>query len=92
MTVRRSNQGILMTRARRPLELLLASLLIVSGGAYLGVVLKLVLTGGDLPATQVALMAIGGTLALIAGVLLLRRATRHRDTSPTPDAGPTAVS
>ena len=81
-----------MTRARRPLELLLASLLIVSGGAYLGVVLKLVLTGGDLPVLQVALMAIGGTLALISGVLLLRRAMQHRDAFPTADAGPTAVS
>ena len=78
--------------ARRALELLLASLLIVAGGAYLGVVLKLVLTAGDTPATQLALMGAGGTLALVAGVLLLRRAMQHRGTSSPPAPGPTTVT
>lgn len=61
---------------RRLLGILVASLLIVAGGMYLGATLKIVLSGDLFPATQLALMGVGGTLALIGGVLLLRRATR----------------
>ena len=61
-------------RERRLLEILLASLLIVAGGAYLGAALKRVLSGDAFPATELVLMAVGGTLALIAGIALLRRA------------------
>ena len=69
------NEILMTIRDRRPLEILIASLLIVAGGACLGAVLKIVVSGSALPATQIALMAVGGTLALIAGSALLRRAT-----------------
>ncbi|MBC7671043.1 MAG: hypothetical protein H7247_01370, partial [Polaromonas sp.] len=57
---------------RRLLVILLASLLIVGGGAYLGAGLKIVLSRDGFPTTQLVLMAVGGTLALIAGIALLR--------------------
>ena len=62
------------SQPRRLLVILLASLLIVGGGAYLGAGLKVVLSRDGFPTTQLALMAVGGTLALIAGIALLRRA------------------
>ena len=69
-------------QARRPLVILLASLLIVAGGACLGAGLKIMLSGDEFPATQLALMAVGGTLALIAGIALLRRAMAGRAAAP----------
>ena len=70
------------SQARRPLVILLASLLIVAGGAYLGAGLRIVLSGDELPATQLALMAVGGAIALIAGIVLLRRAMTDRAAAP----------
>ena len=68
-------------RARRPLVILLAALLIMAGGAYLGAGLKIVLTGDEFPATQLAFIAIGGIVALIAGIALLRWAMK-KDSGP----------
>ena len=70
------------SQARRPLVILFASLLIVAGGACLGAGLKIMLSGDEFPATQLALMAVGGTLALIAGIALLRRAMAGRAAAP----------
>jgi len=72
----------MISQARRPLVILLASLLIMAGGAYLGAGLKIVLSGDEFPATQLALVTVGGTLALIAGIALLRRAMVGRADAP----------
>ena len=80
------------SRARRPFVVLLASLVIVAGGAYLGAGLRIVLSGDAYPASQIAIITIGGTLALIAGVLLLRRALSTNTPAPEPAPGPTAAN
>ena len=72
------------SQARRPLVILLASLLIVAGGADLGAGLKIMLSGDEFPATQLALMAVGGTLALSAGIALLRERWRIVRLPPFP--------
>ena len=69
-------------QARRPLMILLASLFIVAGGAFLGAGLKIKLSGDEFPATQLALVTVGGTLALVAGIALLRRAMVGRAEAP----------
>jgi hypothetical protein len=76
------NEIFMTIRERRLIEILLASLLIVAGGAFLGAVLKIVMSGSAFPATQLALMGVGGTLALIAGIALLRRAIAQGEATP----------
>ena len=72
----------MISQPRRLLVILLAALLIVGGGAYLGAGLKVVLSGDEFPTTQLVLMAVGGTLALIAGIALLRRAMAGPSATP----------
>ena len=64
---------IMSASARRPVETLIACLLILAGGALLGAVLKHALAGDEFPIIQLVLMGMGGALALLAGVVLLRR-------------------
>lgn len=67
---------LMSSSARRPVETLIACVLILAGGALLGAVLKLVLAGDEFPMIQLVLMGMGGALALLAGVVLLRRAVQ----------------
>ncbi|CAN5756844.1 hypothetical protein BH11GEM1_BH11GEM1_04850 [soil metagenome] len=80
------NEIIMPIRDRRLLEILVASLLIVAGGACLGAMFKIVMSGSAFPTTQLALMGVGGTLALIAGVALLRRAMANGVVDPVTNA------
>lgn len=72
--------------------MLVASLLIIAGGACLGAGLKIMLTGEAMFSMQLALMALAAILALIGGIALLRR-SMSQDTAAAPsDPGSAVVS
>lgn len=78
--------------ARRPLVMLVGSLLIIAGGVCLGAGLKFVLTGDAIPTMQLVLMAFAAIVALIGGIALLRRAMSQATAAAPSGPGPAVGS